>query len=190
MKDVSNLAMIEVVDSFLENAKEPQSLQEIIKYVAGQKEFDPNDVNKITQLYQDMTTSGKYIYVGDNKWDLKERNLEYWDKEGTAFISDEERAKLEVYEEDDLIDDTDFDYDSFREKLDSIDDETLEEDDIDNEELDEKREEAEYIDVGIETRKDEDYEETEFEYDEDAFNDDEEKYNDIMDDFEKLYDEE
>jgi DNA-directed RNA polymerase subunit delta len=48
------------------------------------------DVDKLTQLYMDITQSAKFVYCGEDQWDLKERNLELWDKDGFAFVQAEE----------------------------------------------------------------------------------------------------
>lgn len=89
-----NQSMVDIVDQYLRETKKPQELSSIVDYVAKEKDFETSDIDKINQLYLDISTSGKYVYIGDNKWDLKERNLEYWDKDGIAFLTDEEKTKI------------------------------------------------------------------------------------------------
>ena len=187
----TNLSNIELIDEYLKSSNHAKTLTDIINYVSTTKNIDSQDIETINQLYLDMTSSGKYVYIGDNKWDLKERNLEYWDKEGTAFISEEERAVLEDLDEEDDIDLEEFDYDHYQQKIKDMEDgKELDDVDAELEEISqEDDEEKAYLDIELPTTTDEDFdkEDYEFNYNDDEFDKDEDKYNDLMDEFEDLY---
>lgn len=187
----TNLSNIELIDEYLKSSNDAKTLTDIINYVSTTKNIDSQDIETINQLYLDMTSSGKYVYIGDNKWDLKERNLEYWDKEGTAFISEEERAALEDLDEEDDIDLEEFDYDHYQQKIKDMEDgKELDDVDAELEEISqEDDEEKAYLDIELPTTTDEDFdkEDYKFNYNDDEFDKDEDKYNDLMDEFEDLY---
>ena len=156
---VDQMSMIEVAESLMLQKKKPQSIRNLIKEVIEMKGIDANDADKIAQLYIDITTSAKFVYCGEDTWDLKERqSLELWDRDGSYFNS-------EVVEEDDDDDLTLDDYSLEEEKEDDDDDETSEEEVVDDEILVEEN--------------DDDDDEVDFL--------DEEKYNTMMDDYEDLY---
>ena len=129
----------------------------------------------------DITQSAKFVYCGDDQWDLKERNLDLWDKDGYAFVHAEDI-------EEDTEEDLDFTEFVLEEEVEAEAEEDEEE--SDEEDLDEEiKEEKEYIDVELPVKStdDEDIDEPEIEFDDDEY--DEDEYNDIMDDFEDMYDE-
>lgn len=185
-----NLSNIELIDTYLKSTQDAKTLEDIINYVSTNRNIDSQDIETINQLYLDMTTSGKYVYVGENKWDLKERNLEYWDKDGTAFITEEMRATLDELDEEDDIDIKEFDYEQYQQKIKDM-EAGKEIDDVDSELEEvspEDSEEKEYIDIELPTSNDEeDNENFDFSYNEEEFDKDEDKYNDLMDEFEDLY---
>lgn len=176
MNKLETLAMVDVAEHLLKENKEPMEIQTIFKEVALIKGISLDDVDKLTQLYMDITQSGKFVYCGDDKWDLKIGNLHLWDDDGSAFITvdeelDEEEIDFVVIDEEE----------EFEEEI-------LEEED--EEELDEDtkaaiKEEKEYIEVELPlTSTDDD----DVDFDTDLY-DDEEDYNEIMDDYEDMYDE-
>ena len=147
----------------------------------------------------DLTTSGKFVYCGQDKWALKKNNLDFWDKDGHAFTDYEEEPELDV--EDDL-DFTEFNLEDIElpsekesleeEKIAEEEKETIEtplseemmekENRILREEKVAEEEEKEYIEaeVSMKTTDEDDDNEASDQYDEDD-------YNEIMDDYEELY---
>jgi DNA-directed RNA polymerase subunit delta len=180
------MAMIDVAEQLIRDQKEPMDIQELIKQIREIKEMSADDIDRLTQLYMDITTSAKFVYCGEDKWDLKERNLELWDKDGYAFVTMDE---VEEDEEEDL-DFTEFNLEEVEEeKAKSTDDDDEEEDEVkDKEEVEELKEEKAYIEAPLPIKSTDDDNgddevELEFDYDEDD-------YNEIMDDYEDMYDEE
>jgi DNA-directed RNA polymerase subunit delta len=177
---LKSLAMLDVAEALLRDHKTPLTIQQLLKNVAEIKGISFDDVDKLTQLYMDITQSAKFVYCGDDQWDLKERNLELWDKDGYAFVHAED---IEEDTEEDL-DFTEFVLEEEEAEVEAEEDEDEEEEDLDEE----IKEEKAYIDVELPVKStdDEDLDEPEIEFDDDY---DEDEYNDIMDDFEDMYDE-
>ena len=194
MKDsIKNLAMIDIAEVLLKENGKPLSIDELIKKVVEIKGIDPEDYDKLTQLYMDITQSAKFVYSGNDEWDLKERNLELWDKDGYAFVSAEE-IEEELEEEEDDLEFTEFVFDEKEEVVEE------EEDDEDDEELTdeekrlkkaeeekERKEEEAYIEVELPIKStDEDDVDDDIDLEFDDY--DEDDYNEIMDDYEDMYD--
>lgn len=179
---LKSLAMLEIAEELLKASSTPITIQDLMKQVSEIKGVDTKDVDRLTQLYMDITQSAKFVYCGDDLWDLKERNLELWDKDGYAFVHAEE---IEPDEEDDL----DFTEYTLEETEDEEESET--EDEEDEAEVDEEiKEEKAYIEIDLpikSTDEDDVEDEVEIEYDKDDY--DEDDYNEIMDDYEDMYDE-
>lgn len=180
---LKTLAMLDVAEALLKESGKPLLIQDIMRSVAEIKEIPLDNIDKLTQLYMDITQSAKFVYCGDDQWDLKERNLELWDKDGYAFVHAEE---IEEDTEEDL-DFTEFVLEE-EEEEDVVEED--EEDEDEEEVVDEEiEEEKEYIDVELPVKStdDEDIDEPEIEFDNDDY--DEDDYNEIMDDYEDMYDE-
>jgi DNA-directed RNA polymerase subunit delta len=179
---LKSLAMLEVAEAILKDHQEPMSIQTLIQKVAEIKDVDPEDIDRITQLYMDITQSAKFVYCGDDQWDLKERNLELWDKDGYAFVQAEE---IEEDTEEDL-DFTEYQLDEsdLEEEVEEADDDEVEDKVVEAEEDEEIKEESAYIEVELpikSTDDDDDDDELDIEFD------DEDDYNEIMDDYEDMY---
>lgn len=183
MENISQMSLLEVAVYLMEQKKTKQSIKALIKEVLEVKGLDDSDSSLATQLYIDITTSSKFVYMGDEEWDLKVRqSLDEYDKDGSAFNSKDE----EFEDDEEFLDDLD------SEDLDEYDDED-DEDDEDEDELDEYDDEYESEDD--EEDADDEYDDDDLiiddeiteRYSEDDFNED--KYNDLMDDYEDMYEE-
>jgi DNA-directed RNA polymerase subunit delta len=174
---MKTLAMLDVAEVLLRENKTPLSIQDLIRGVAEVKEISLEDIDRLTQLYMDITTSAKFVYCGDDQWDLKERNLELWDKDGFAFVHAED---IEEDVEEDL------DFTEF-----VLEEEEEVEVDEEEEEVDEEiKEEKAYIDIDLPVKStDDDDVEDELDIEFDDADYDEDDYNEIMDDYEDMYDE-
>ena len=199
MNKWENLSFVGVVEEILKENKQPLELNEIIAKTGEIKGFDPEISVVGSRFYLDLTLSGLFVYVGNNEWDLKERNLEFWDKDGFYFISEEVIEDLDFEDDYEDLDFTEFNLEDYEEQLRnedlaSIDDLDADDDDDIYEELDEEdmealAEERAYLDMQtkILSTDDDDIDDVDIEtYDEDDY--DEEEYHDIMDDYEDLYD--
>ncbi len=182
MENISQMSLLEVAVYLMEQKKVKQSIRDLIKEVLEVKGLDDPEGHYATQLYIDITTSSKFVYMGDEEWDLKSRqSLDEYDKDGSAFNSKEVEIEEEAVEEeelDDTLDEEDDEYedDEYEDEEDEEDDDTLDEED-DEYEDDEYEEDDDAIIDGELTER----------YSEDDFNED--KYNDLMDDYEDMYEE-
>ena len=205
-KMIKELSMIKVVEQLLIENDAPLALSDIFKEVAEIKGFSETDYETLNQLYLDIVTSANFVYMGQGLWDLKERNLEYWDKDGTDFISESEvgdPSVLEGYKEvsfshvahekvESIIglnrteEDDELDYEDFDEELEDL---YIDEDfeDLDEEEKQALLEEKQYVadDLDLASIDDDDFDIDLGDIDEDDY--DEEEYHEIMDEYEDMY---
>lgn len=174
MENVSQMSLLEIAVQLMEQKRSPQNIRTLIKEVFEIKGIVDEDGSLTAQLYIDITTSSKFVYMGEDEWDLKLRqSLDQYDKDGSAFNTgiEEEEEEIDDLDEDDL----DEDYDE--------DDDDEDEEDTDDEYFDDEDEDYDEDDSDDEDELDDD--ETLERYTEDDF--DEDKYNDYMDDFEDMY---
>ncbi len=184
MENISQMSLLEVAIYLMEQKKTRQPIRELIKEVLEMKGLDDLDGALATQLYIDITTSSKFVYMGNEEWDLKVRqSLDEYDKDGSAFNTkgedlDEEDEDLsdedsDEYEDDEYDEDEDEDSEEDEEDEDS--DEYGDDEYDDDEEDEDSEDDEDSIIDGEETER----------YSEDDF--DEDKYNDLMDDYEDIY---
>lgn len=180
MENISQMSLLEVAVKLMEEKRGKQNIMSLIKEVLEMKGLSDEDGEFTAQLYIDITTSSKFVYMGNDEWDLKSRqSLDEYDKDGSAFNSKtdefEDEDELDIIDdEDEESDEDDEDSDEDDEDFDEYDDD--EESDEDDEESDEYDDEDD-LDDGEELER----------YTEEDFNED--KYNDYMDDYEDMYDE-
>ena len=184
MSDYKMKSFVEIADELLREKKDPRTFMELFEEIAELKAYDDDEKSrKISTLYTDFITSGKFVYVGEDKWDLKEHQpVDLWDKDGAFYDEfpdyeeeleaeyDEEDEEEEDYDEEASIDEEDeeeeLDYDEFEEE------ETIGYDEFEEDEEDYLEDEADLL-------FDDDEEEDDF---------DTEKYNEYMDEYEDMYD--
>lgn len=185
-KTNTHLSMLELAEAYIREQKAEKSIKDIIEYVFTNKSVNKEDAELVARFYMDLTTSGKFVFCGEDKWDLKENNLEYWDKDGHAFVTESEPLEEEVEED---LDFTEFNIDDI--SLPSEEKVVVEEEeedveivDLDDEEKEALKEEEEYIDVEISLKSTDD-DDVDVDFDDEDY--DEEDYNEIMDDYEDMY---
>ena len=178
MENISQMSLLEIAVALMEQKRGQQNIRSLIKEVFEIKGIDDEDGSITTQLYIDITTSSKFVYMGNDEWDLKSRqSLDQYDKDGSAFNTYvEEEEEIDELGEDDLEDELededqedDFDEDEEEEDM-YIDDDDFDEDDISDLEEEDDFDEDEDLERYTE---DDDF--------------DEDKYNDLMDDLEDMY---
>lgn len=192
MTDWNQLSILEAAETLLLENKQPMSFLELFQAVAEAKALSDADRNElISQVYADFIISAKFVYVGDDLWDLKSRqSIDLWDKDGAYYDEfPDYKEELEEEEEEEFEEEEE---DEEEEEEDDIEDEDVEEDEIDEDyeedlEFDDYEDDIEYDDFDD---AEADFVEDETDIlpdDEDEFDDD--KYNEYMDDYEKMYDE-
>ncbi len=170
MANYQNMPMINVALDILKNHAGKMNISDLMQQTLEAKGLEDKDNKYKTQLYLDITTSSLFVYMGDEEWDLKDRqSLDMFDRDGAEFNT----AEDEVLEDEDILnfededdEDTSLNYEEDYED----DDEDYSEEDSDDDDLE----------------HDENGEILERYHEDDDF--DEDKYNDYMDDFENMYD--
>jgi DNA-directed RNA polymerase subunit delta len=183
-KTNASLSMLELAEAFLRDKNEDSTLKELTEFVFSIKSLDVNNQDTMLNFYMDITQSAKFVYCGEDKWNLKEFNLDLWDKDGHAFVSEALEAEDELEED---LDFTEFNIDDLSIPLELEEEDVLDDEDdlIDDEEKVALREEQQYIDVEISLKPTGD--DDDFDVDIDKEDYDEEDYNEIMDDYENMY---
>lgn len=170
-ENLKKLAMVDIAEQLLRQTNQPVNIYELLDNVAGIKGVELSNTEMLVALYMDITLSGKFVFMGDDMWALKDGRLSEWDKDSYAFVTHDDSAIEEAIEIEEFITD--------------IDDEVIveAEDDSDDSNYDEE-EETQFDDILPEDGFDDDvilddgviYDEEE-----------EEDYNKIMDQFEDMY---
>jgi DNA-directed RNA polymerase subunit delta len=116
----NDMSLLEIAINLLSKKKKPQLLTDIIKDVMSSKGFKVKQAKEeAPQFILDFQSSGYFIYCGDGKWDLKDRQpTSILDKDGVEydeiFDDDEDVIKnelkddedyLQIHEDDELIND-------------------------------------------------------------------------------------
>ncbi len=179
-KEVSQMSLIELAEYNLSKKKNPQTFQAMFKEIAEIKNLSDDVLEDVeAQFYTELVISAKFIYCGEDLWDLKSRQkIDNLDKEFYGEhkdILDADDEEFETYEDED---------DYFNDEYDEVEDEERDDDEIDDiddvdDDIDDEIDDEDDIDIIDEEVGLPIYEE------DDDFEED--KYNDIMDDYEDLY---
>lgn len=91
-------SLIDAAVELLQVEKKPYDLYDLFDIVT--KDFDLSDDEKgdlVTKFYTDLTTSAKFVYTGENQWDLKaNQKIELWEKDGSFY---KEYTKVDLPDE-------------------------------------------------------------------------------------------
>ncbi len=129
-------SLLEVAIKLLRSKKKPKKLKDIIKETMQKKGFTVDEAKElIPQFILDFQTSGYFVYLGDDEWDLKERqSIDKLDKiEKDNIIEEEENEEVK---ENELKDEEE------TEETESEDDEDNDDDDNKDDDEDDDLEEA------------------------------------------------
>jgi DNA-directed RNA polymerase subunit delta len=91
-------SLIEAATIILQNEKHPVNLYDLFDRVsadAGLTEEEKQEA--ITKFYTDLTVSAKFVYIGNNEFNLKSNEkIELWEKDGSFY---KEYSVVEIPEE-------------------------------------------------------------------------------------------
>lgn len=100
--DYKEWALVDTAEVILKKSKEPINFYELFDVVAKEKGLSEQEKEVyITHFYSDITISGRFVYTGDNTWDLKaKQKIELWEKDGSFYneYTDVEDLQPEVEE--------------------------------------------------------------------------------------------
>jgi len=87
MQSIKEQSLMVSAIRVLGEKKEPMEFYNLFTIVCAEKNYTSKErAALITRFYSDITTSAKFVYTGDNHWDLKERQkTELWEKDGSFF---------------------------------------------------------------------------------------------------------
>ncbi len=87
MQSIKEQSLIVSAIRVLEEKKEPIEFYALFALLCDEKDYSSKQrAGLITRFYSDITTSAKFVYTGDNHWDLKEhQKAELWEKDGSYF---------------------------------------------------------------------------------------------------------
>ena len=96
------LSLVDIATAVLLEAREPMNLYDLFKEVIKRKEIKVKDTGSLlTGFYADLTVSAKFVYTGENMWDLKaNQKIELWEKDGSFFKEYTEIELPDEYKED------------------------------------------------------------------------------------------
>ena len=91
-------SLIDAAVELLETEKKPYDLYELFDILTkGMKLSNDEKGVVVTKFYTDLTTSAKFLYTGDNTWDLKaNQKIELWEKDGSFY---KEYTKVDLPDE-------------------------------------------------------------------------------------------
>ena len=141
MENISQMSLLEVAVQLMEENKGIMNINDLIKAVLERKGIEDEDGTYTTQLYVDITTSSKFVYMGEGNWDLKIRqSLDQFDKDGSAFNSKEDEYHEEEEDtlDDEILDDDEDEDDSDDDDDHDDDDDDHDDDDDDDQDLDDE----------------------------------------------------
>ena len=206
MTDRKYMSIMELAYQVLFDNGKAMTFTELYDTICKEKEITDEDKAKmISQVYADFITSAKFIYVGDDEWDVKGRQtIDLWDKDG-AYYDEYPDYEEELSLFDDKVDDeysipesetddeeeeenqyeSDFTEDDIEDEDDSEYDAFIEDDEDYIEDEEDLNFEEDLEEDEKENEEETGFEEEFEEEDDEEFND--EKYNEYMDDYEEMY---
>ncbi len=80
-------SLIDAAVQLLQTEKKPFDLYQLFDILTAQKSFSEAQKKEvITKFYTDLTSCAKFVYTGDNHWDLKaNQKIELWEKDGSFY---------------------------------------------------------------------------------------------------------
>lgn len=125
-------SLLEVAIKLLRSKKKPKKLKDIIKETMQKKGLTVDEAKElIPQFILDFQTSGYFVYLGDDEWDLKERqSIDKLDKiEKDNIIEEEENEEVK---ENELKDEEETEETESEDDEDNDDDDNKDDDDDDD----------------------------------------------------------
>jgi len=99
MQNIKNQSLIETASQVLMKEKKPLDIYVLFNTVCKAKDYSKDEKSTLlNQFYSDLITSAKFVYTGDNMWDIKEnQKADLWEKDGFYF-KEYTKVELEVEE--------------------------------------------------------------------------------------------
>ncbi len=82
------MSYIDLAEHLLNDTQKPMELYELFDAVvkkSASKISEEDFAQLITVFYADLTSSAKFVYMGQNQWDLKNNHGDLWEKDGSYY---------------------------------------------------------------------------------------------------------
>lgn len=82
------MSYIDLAEHLLSDTQKPMELYELFDAVvkkSASKISEEDFAQLITVFYADLTSSAKFVYIGQNQWDLKNNHGDLWEKDGSYY---------------------------------------------------------------------------------------------------------
>ena len=197
MTDRKNMSIMELAYQMLLDQKKAMTFVELFDAICVKKKINEEEKTEmISQVYTDFISSAKFIYVGDDEWDIKgRRTIDLWDKDGAYYdeypdyeeelnsfedekAGDDYSTDADVHEKEDDEEDSVYEADVTEDDIQDEEDTSYEEFEENDEDYIEDEEDLKVEEVKSEKAPEDEEESAEF---------DDEEYNEYMDDYEKMY---
>jgi len=86
MIDIKEESLVNLAEKILNDAQEPIDLYKLFDNAAKDKGLKKTDTSMVNRFYSELVSSAKFVYTGENTWDLKNhQKIELWDKDGSYY---------------------------------------------------------------------------------------------------------
>lgn len=87
MKNNSGKSLLDLAEEILLEKKEHTNMYELFDIACKRRGIKENQKKElVAQFYTDMISSAKFVYLGDNEWDLKgNQEITLWEKDGSYY---------------------------------------------------------------------------------------------------------
>ncbi|XMB71616.1 DNA-directed RNA polymerase subunit delta [Mycoplasmatota bacterium WC30] len=198
MTDRKTMSIMELAFQILMDHGKAMTFVELYETICAEKGISEEErAETVSQVYSDFITSAKFIYVGDDEWDIKGRQtIDLWDKDGAYYDEypdyeeelsqyDENNKTPDEYSIEPVVTETEEESESVYEA--DFKEEDIKDDDV-SEYDDFVEDDEDYIEEVADLVFDEDEKEKEKEEPEEGAEEfDDEEYNEYMDDYEQMY---
>lgn len=82
------MSYIDLAEHLLNETEQPMDLYELFDSVvkqSGSQVSEEEFTEFVTVFYADLTSSAKFVYMGENRWDLKHNHGDLWEKDGSYY---------------------------------------------------------------------------------------------------------
>ena len=87
MSTMNELSLVDLAEAILAKKKEPVNLYELFDMVISERGGKADErEGRLNAFYADIVTSAKFVYMGENTWDLKRhQDVQLWEKDGSHY---------------------------------------------------------------------------------------------------------
>lgn len=101
MSNYSGKSLVDITEEILLEKKSQENMYVLFDNACAKKGISDEDkVELLAQYYTDLISSAKFVYLGENEWDLKNnQDISLWEKDGSFY---KEYNEVEMPEEEEV----------------------------------------------------------------------------------------